>query len=305
MDYHDLFLFIRVVDKGSYVAAAKELEMPTSTLSRRIQQLEDSLGYKLLYRSARKLSLTEAGTLFYNRCHPLYDDLVDVTANIDGELASPQGNLKITAPVSLANALLNPWFFEFMRLHPGINLELLLVNRNIDLKEEGVDIAFRIGDITIPDWISRPLFRSRFCLCASPDFLDRHGQPSAPDALGAFPLIASRRSATWIFTDAAGEQHRVDLQPRLKYDELRAAADAAEAGIGIANLPHYVVGDALDTGRLVALLPDFRPESRDVQMLYPHRKYLPAKVRLFISFIMDKLEAERERLNTDRSSGAS
>lgn len=297
MDYHDLFLFIRVVDKGSYVAAAKELEMPTSTLSRRIQQLEESLGYKLLYRSARKLSLTEAGRLFYNRCHPLYEDLVDVTANIDGELASPQGNLKITAPVSLANALLNPWFFEFMRLHPGINLELLLVNRNIDLKEEGIDIAFRIGEITIPDWISRPLFMSRFCLCASPEFVEKQGQPETPGELEKFPLIASRRSSKWVFTDAAGGTHQVDLKPRLKYDELRTAADAAEVGIGIVNLPQYVVNDALSAGRLVPLLPDYQPEGRDVQMLYPHRKYLPAKVRIFVDFILDKARGYRDGMN--------
>ncbi|MFC6670464.1 LysR family transcriptional regulator [Marinobacterium aestuariivivens] len=293
MDFQNLYLFVRVVERGSYIAAATELQIPTSTLSRRIQQLEEDLGYKLLYRSARKLSLTEAGRLFYNRCHSLYADLVDATSGIDSELTSPSGKLKITAPVSLANELLNPWFFEFMTEHPGIELDLMLLNRNIDLKDEGVDIAFRIGEIGIPDWISRPLFSSRFCLCASPDLVERLGMPASLEDLARYPIIASRRSPSWIFTDREGTSHELQIRPRLIFDELRTAADAVAAGIGIANLPHYVVDDALEKQRLVSLLPDYRPQSREVQMLYPHRKYLPAKVRLFIDFIMERIEGYR------------
>ena len=297
MDYQNLYLFVKVVDRGSYVAAAKELLMPTSTLSRRIQQLEDQLGYQLLYRSARKLSLTEAGALFYRRCQPLYEELVEATEGLDGELTSPSGNLKVTAPVSLANELLNPWFFEFMELHPGIDLDLMLINRNIDLKEEGVDIAFRIGEISIPDWVSRPLFQSRFSLCASPDLIAKLGHPERLDDLERFPLILSRRSPKWLFTDTSGMSHEYNGKARLQFDELRGAADAAEAGIGVANLPDYVVGEALTLGRLVTLLPQYRPQGREVHMVYPHRQYLPAKVRLFISFIMQKIEEEREAIS--------
>ena len=133
MDFHNLYLFVKVVDRGSYIAAATELKIPSSTLSRRIQQLEEQLGYQLLYRSSRKLSLTEAGALFYRRCQPLYEELADATQGLEGELTAPQGTLKITAPVSLANELLNAWFFEFMELYPKINIDLLLSNRNIDL----------------------------------------------------------------------------------------------------------------------------------------------------------------------------
>lgn len=293
MDYHNLYLFVKVIERGSYISAAQELDMPTSTLSRRIQQLEEQLGYQLLYRSARKLSLTEAGALFYRRCQPLYDELVEATEGLEGELTSPKGSLKVTAPISLANELLNPWFFEFMEQYPGIDLDLLLVNRNIDLKEEGIDIAFRIGEIKIPDWIARDMFTSNFSLCASPKIIAELGHPESLNDLNNFPLIVSRRSPEWSFHDTQGEVHQFRGKPRLTFDELRGAMEAAEAGIGIANLPDYVVGEALTMGRLVTVLPQYRPFEREVKMVYPHRQYLPAKVRLFISFIMEKVEAER------------
>lgn len=288
MNYQNLYLFVKVVERGSYVAAAKELAMPTSTLSRHIQQLEAQLGYQLLYRSARKLSLTEAGALFYRRCQPLYDELVEATEGLEGELESPRGRLKVTAPVSLANEKLNPLFFEFMERHPGIQLDLLLLNRNIDLKEEGVDIAFRIGDIHVPDWVSRPLFTSRFSLCASPELIARMGHPETLEALHEYPLLMSRRAPFWTFTDSQGKDHEFSGETRLTYDELRGAADAAERGIGVACLPDYIVGDAIAEGRLITLLPLWLPRGRKVHMLYPHRQYLPVKVRLFVDFIVAK-----------------
>lgn len=297
MDYQNLYLFVKIIERGSYTAAADELQMPTSTLSRKIQQLEEQLGYQLLYRSARKLSLTEAGALFYRRCQPLYDELVEATEGLEGELTSPRGNLKVTAPVSIANEVFNPWIFEFMELYPGIDLDLMLINRNIDLKEEGVDIAFRVGEIKIPDWVSRPLFTSRFSLCASPDLIAKHGHPQTLADLDQFPLILSRRSPKWNFTDRTGGEHEFIGKARLTYDELRGALEAAVMGIGVANLPDYVVGESLTMGRLITLLPQFEPLGREVHMVYPHRQYLPAKVRLFISFIMQKVDEERSAIS--------
>ncbi|GAA6169470.1 LysR family transcriptional regulator [Sessilibacter corallicola] len=297
MDYHNLYLFVKIIQKGSYIAAADELNIPTSTLSRRVQQLEEQFGYQLLYRSARKLSLTEAGALFYRRCQPLYEELIEATEGLEGELTSPKGTLKVTAPISLANELLNPWFFEFMKQYPGINLDLLLVNRNIDVKEEGVDVAFRIGEIHIPDWIVRNLFTSKFTLCCSPGLIRELGHPQSLEDLHQYPLIQSRRSKRWQFYDHNGAEHLFVGEPRFIFDELRGAVEAAEAGIGVSNLPDYVIGDALTAGRLITLLPQLHPADREVKMVYPHRKYLPAKVRLFIEFIMKKVEQERDNLS--------
>ncbi len=297
MDYHNLFIFIKVMEKGSFLGASRALGMPTSTVSRRVQSLEESLGYRLLHRSARKLALTEAGELFYRRCQPLFAELEHATKSLDGELTSPSGELRITAPVSLSNELLDPWFFEFMEKYPKIRLELMLVNRNIDLMDEGVDIAFRIGEIKLKDWISRSLFHSRFTLCASPAFIEKNGELEHPSELAGLPLVIPRRSPIWHFHHTGGEQISIGGESRVRVDELSTAAKAVVNGLGVGNLPNYVVDDLLKSGQLVRLLPEWEPSGREVQMLYPHRKYLPNKVRLFVEFIMEKVEQYRLTLN--------
>ena len=158
-----------MVERGSFLSASEALSVPTSTVSRKVQQLEKDLGYKLMHRSARKMVLTEAGVKFYNRCQPLFNELESAAKELDDELAEPSGLLRVTAPVSLTNDLLAEWFFKFMERFPRINLELIVVNRNIDLVEEGIDVAFRIGDVRMPNWISRPLLESSFSVCASED----------------------------------------------------------------------------------------------------------------------------------------
>jgi len=288
VDFQNLYFFVKVVAKGSFVAAAKELRVPTSTLSRRIQQLEQQLGYQLLYRSARRLSLSEAGSLFYRRCQPLFEGLENATDELAGELTAPKGRLKITAPISLANNLLNPWLFEFIQLHPGIELDLLVDNRNVDLKNEGVDLAFRIGDVRIPDWISRPSLQAYFKLCAAPDLLARFAPPTNLAELAQLPLLISRRIPTWIFMDGNGQAQEFNGHARITYDELAIALEAAVRGLGVANLPDYVADAALADGRLQLLMPGWRPVGRPVHLVYPHREFLPTKVRLLIDFMLSK-----------------
>lgn len=293
MNFDDLFLFVRVIERGSFAQAALELAMPSSTLSRRIQQLEQRLGYQLMYRSARKLSLTEAGTLFFNRCQPLFDALQASTAEVSGELTAPKGRLKVTAPVNLAKTLLNPWLFAFMERYPAIEVDLVLTNGNIDLKEEGIDVAFRIGDVRIQDWVSRKLLTSQFTLCAAPTLIERCGRPESLAQLEQMPLLISRRIPTWQLTDHKGKTHRFTGQPRLLYDELQVAVDAAVAGLGVANLPSYACQQALDQGRLEAILPALKPAGREVHIVYPHRQFLATKARLFIDFFMAASEQYR------------
>lgn len=297
MNYQDLFIFTKVLEKGSFLAASRALAMPTSTVSRRVQQLEDSLGYQLLHRSARKLALTEAGERFYRRCQPLFSELELATQALDGELKSPSGELRITAPVSLSNEVLSPWFFEFMQQYPGIRLEMILANRNIDLIDEGIDIAFRIGEAKMKDWVGRELFHAAFSLCASPEFIARYGQPQHPADLDALPLVISRRSRQWRFLHPELGAYTLEGESTVRVDELSTSVKAVKAGLGVGNLPHYVISDSLKRGDVVRLLPGWAPAGRDVLMLYPHRKYLPAKVRLCIEFLMAKVEQNRALLS--------
>ncbi|MEH6626687.1 MAG: LysR family transcriptional regulator [Motiliproteus sp.] len=296
MDYQNLYLFIKVIEKGSFLAAANSLSIPNSTLSRRIQQLEENLGYKLLHRSARKLTLTEAGELFLRRCQPLYAELEAATLELDGELTAPAGELRITAPVSLSSELLDSWFFSFMQLYPNIRLELTLSNKNIDLKAEGIDIAFRIGEVKIKDWVSRNLFHSNYSVCASPTFIENYGEPESPQELSDFPLIVPSRTQIWRFENESGEQQTIITEPRIRVDELHTATKAVIAGLGIGNMPHYSIREHLKTGEVVPILKDWTSMGKEVQMLYPHRKYLPAKARLFIEYILGKVRHYQETL---------
>ncbi|WP_290699504.1 LysR family transcriptional regulator [Amphritea sp.] len=290
MNYQDLYIFLKVVERGSFLSASESLSVPTSTVSRKVQQLEHDLGYKLMHRSARKMVLTEAGEKFHNRCQPLFTELEFAAKELDDELAEPSGLLRVTAPVSLTNDLLAEWFFKFMERFPRINLELIVVNRNIDLVEEGVDVAFRIGDVHMQNWISRPLMESSFSVCASDDYLSRRGIPKHPEELYQHTLIVSRRTPVWNFNGPLGEKVKIAGQVRLKVDELNLAARAAENGLGIVNLPDYVVEKLISAGRLTKLMPSWQPHPRDVHMLYPERKYIPGKARLFIEFIMSQAQ---------------
>lgn len=290
MNYQDLYVFIKVVERGSFIRASELLDMPTSTVSRKVMQLEKNVGYRLMHRSSRKIVLTEAGEKFYNRCQPLYTELEHTAVQLDDELADPRGLLRVTAPVSLTNDLMADWFFQFMEQFPRIQLELIIVNRNIDLVEEGVDVAFRIGDIRLTNWISRRLMESSFSLCASEEYLRRRGVPQHPEELYQHTLIVPRRTPVWYFEGADGEEVQVDGAARLKVDELKLAARAAEAGLGIVNLPDYVLAEALREGRLTRLMLQWKSRSREVHMLYPDRQYIPGKVRLFIEFIMSRFE---------------
>lgn len=291
MNYQDLFIFLKVIEQGTFIGAAAVLDMPTSTVSRKVMQLEKDVGYRLMLRNARKMVLTEAGEKLFNRCQPLFCELENTTLKLNDELAEPSGSLKVTAPVSLTNELLAEWFFQFMECFPRIQLDLMVVNRNIDLVEEGVDIAFRIGDIRLQNWISRSVMESTFSLCASEDYLKRRGEPQHPDELYQHTLIVPKRTQIWHLVGPNGEEVHIDCVARLKVDELKLAARAAESGLGIVNLPDYVVAEALENGRLKRVLPNWESRSRKVHILYQERKYIPGKVRLFIEFIMARFNS--------------
>lgn len=290
MNYQNLFIFLNVIEQGSFIGAAAMLKMPTSTVSRKVMQLEKDVGYKLMHRNARMMVLTEAGEKFYNRCQPLYSELAHVATELNDELAEPSGLLKVTAPVSLTNDLLAEYFFQFMEHYPRIQLDLMLVNRNLDLMGEGVDVAFRIGDIKLQNWVSRPLMESTFSLCASEDYIKRRGEPIHPQELYQHTLIVPRNTSVWHFEGHDGEKVKVDCVARLKTDELKVAYRAAEFGLGIVNLPDYVVLKSLKSGRLKRLMPNWKSRSRKVHMLYQERKYIPVKVQMFIEFIMARLQ---------------
>ena len=285
MNYQDLYFFIKVVEKGSIVAASRYLNVPTSTLSRRIQAFEDDLGYKLIHRSAKKFGLTESGQRLFGSVAHTLQDLETRIEDVNSELSSLSGDIKVTAPVSLGHHYVKEWVFEFMQANPRITVEMFLSNENVDLVKNSIDIAFRLGNVTLNDWVSRPLFRSGLVLCAAPALVQRLGQPEFPADLHRAPLIVLKRTPVWRFHKGDDAEILVP-KPYLRTDEIQFALDAACRGIGIACLPRYVAADALQAGELVELLPEWQMEERQVNVIYPHRESLPVKTRAFIDFVV-------------------
>ncbi len=289
MNYQDLYYFIKVVEKGSLVAAARYLDIPTSTLSRRLQAFEQQLGYKLVHRSSKKFGLTESGQRFFNSLSPVMTELETRSEDVNSELSSLSGDIKITAPLTLGHHYVKPWVFEFMEINPRVSVEMFLSNQNEDLVKNSIDIAFRLGKVTLNDWISRPLMETEMVVVASPGLLQRHPQPQSPEDLSELPLVVLKRSAFWRFHGPDG--HAVTFTPHahLRTDEIGFAVDAVKQNLGACCMPRYVVADELESGELVQLLPDWSMEGRTMHMLYPHRENLPAKTRALIEFVMDKV----------------
>ncbi|WP_221794163.1 LysR family transcriptional regulator [Oceanobacter mangrovi] len=289
MNYQDLYLFIKVVEKGSLVAASRFLNIPTSTLSRRLQTFETELGYKLIHRSAKTFGLTEAGQRLYQTLSSTLHQLETQVEDVNSELSSLSGDIKITAPVTFGHHFVKQWVMEFMRENPRITVEIFLSNENVDLARNSIDIAFRLGRVTLNNWISRPLFQTRIVACASVGFIEQYGMPERPSELAALPLVALKRLPVWRFHNDAGDSETISPRPQLRTDEIRFAVDAVLEGIGACCLPEYTVRDALQSGQLVELMPAWHCEDRPANMLYPHRENLPLKTRTFIDFVMNKV----------------
>ncbi|MGB2131761.1 MAG: LysR family transcriptional regulator [Marinobacterium sp.] len=290
MNYQDLYYFIKVVEKGSLVAAARYLDIPTSTLSRRLQAFEQQLGYKLVHRSSKKFGLTESGQRFYGSLAPVMSELEMRSEDVNSELSSLSGDIKITAPLTLGHHYVKEWVFEFMEVNPRVSVEMFLSNQNVDLVKNSIDIAFRLGKVTLNDWVSRPLMDTEMVVVAAPALLNRYPQPGQPEDLAKLPLVVLKRSAFWRFQDREG--HAVTFTPhaQLRTDEIRFAVDAVKRNLGACCMPRYVVADELARGELVQLLPEWSMEGRTMHMLYPHRDSLPAKTRALIEFVMEKVK---------------
>lgn len=294
MNYQDLYYFIKVVEKGSLVSAARYLDIPTSTLSRRLQAFEQQLGYKLVHRSSKKFGLTESGQRFFNSLSPVMTELEMRSEDVNSELSSLSGDIKITAPLTLGHHYVKPWVFEFMEINPRVSVEMFLSNQNVDLVKNSIDIAFRLGKVTLNDWISRPLMETEMVVVATPELMQRHPKPQRPEELAELPLVVLKRSAFWRFQDPDG--HAVTFTPHahLRTDEIRFAVDAVKQNLGACCMPRYVVSEELESGELIQLLPDWSMEGRTMHMLYPHRENLPVKTRALIEFVMDKVAQAKE-----------
>ena len=280
--------FVQVVEQGSFVAAADRLGVSTSSLSRQIADLEQHLGARLLNRTTRRLSLTESGQAFYERAVSLLNDLAEAESIAGQSTVEPRGTLRLTCSHNMAEKRVAPAVAAFVERYPQMKFEVVVADRLIDLVEEGFDLAIRVGQVGSDRLVARRLGSMQLIACASAQYLQRNGSPAVPQDLAAHNVLTYAYASTprnLRFTDAAGQSHDVRVTGSLHANSGEALAAAAIAGLGIVCEPDFIVGDALVAGRLQRVLPGFDATRGDIWAVYPSRRHLSSKVRLFVDHI--------------------
>jgi DNA-binding transcriptional LysR family regulator len=281
--------FVAVVDAGSFVRAADALDLSKTAVSRLVSDLETRLGTRLLHRTTRKLSLTPEGEVFHERCRQLLDGVAEAEAELSTHAGEAIGQLRINVPVTFGLLHLAPLWPAFMALHPKVTLDVTLSDRLVDLFDEGYDLAVRIARLQTSSLVSRPIGSTRLILCASAEYLRRHGAPAHPSDLAQHAVMAYTLLSTgdqWIFDGPEGPVS-VKVAPRLRSNSGDTCCAAALRHQGIVLQPSFLVGTHLASGALVELLPAYRSIELGIHAVYPSRKHLTPKVRALIDFLVD------------------
>lgn len=284
--------FVAVVEAGGFSAAARHLRTPLATVSRKVSELEDHLGIQLLTRTTRKVALTEIGQHHFEICRRLLEELHEAERIASGEYRAPRGELVVAAPNGLGTVYLTPIVTDFLAAYPDVDIDLRLADRVINLPDEGVDIALRIGELADSSLIAIRLGVLRQVVCASPAYLAEHGAPLAPDDLRAHPCVtftALGARQEWAFR-LGGEVTRVPVRSRLSVSAADAAADAAGAGLGLTRLLCYQASPAITEKRLALVMREFEPEPTPVSFVYPGGRRMPQKLKAFIDFVTPRMK---------------
>lgn len=283
-----MLAFARVVETGSFSKAARDLGVSKSAVSKQISRLEDRLGVRLLNRTTRRHSLTEAGTSFYEGCQRMLAEADSAEAAVSHLASGPRGTLKVNAPMSFGVHHLGPALADFLVTYPELSVDMVLNDRLVDLVEEGFDVGLRIGKLADSSLIARRLAPCRHVLCAAPSYLSSRPAPVHPDDLKAHCCLHYSYLSvgqTWRFTGPEGTR-KVTVVGRLRINNGDLLKDAAVEGLGIALLPSFIIGEELRAGRLVPVMVDWRPSlDSAIHAVYPASRNLSPKVRVFIDFL--------------------
>lgn len=282
MDLNELLVFTRVVQAGSFTAAARLLKMPKSSVSRKVSDLEERIGARLLHRTTRKLGLTDAGRIYFERAAPIVSDIEQVDQAVAELQATPRGLLRVTAPLSFE--LLGPMVASFLERNPDVQIDLVCTDRVVNLVEEGFDVAVRAGHLADSTLIARRLGVLRSVLVAAPSYLKRHPRLKSPTDLEKHPCITFGSIPTpTSWTLHFGEKKvEVRISARMSTNDMELMRDAARAGIGIALLGEHFCAADFRKGRLKRVLADWCSEETPVHAVYPTARHLSPKVAAFV-----------------------
>lgn len=288
-DLNPLLVFVHVVQAGSFSEAARRMNMPKSTVSRKVSELEERVGGRLVQRTTRKLGLTDAGRVLFERIAPAMSELEEAEQAVAGLHGAPRGLLRVAVPLSVR--ILGPIVAEYLERYPEVEVEMVCSDRRVDLVEERFDVAVRAGALADSTLVARSLGTAKAMLVAAPSYCKRHGTPKAPAELGDHACIAFGGGATphvWIL-ESAGKRVEVRVRPRLTVNDLEIVREAVLAGVGIAWLPQLVCADDLRKRRLRHLLVDWCLAEIPVHVLYPTRRHLSPKVVAFVDLVAKRI----------------
>jgi DNA-binding transcriptional LysR family regulator len=297
-DLNDMLFFAEVVDRGGFAAAGRALHIPKSRLSRRIAELEERLGVRLLQRTTRKLSLTQAGEIYHRHCVAMREQAEAADEAVARVHDEPRGTVRVTCPVTLAQTTFGPLMPRFLAAHPQVRIEMQVTNRVVDLVQEGVDVALRVRE-SLDDsgtLVIKNLGPTESVLVASPQLLQRFGQPTDVEGLRNLPTVAMSAAdgrGTWHLLGPRGAAFALEHRPVYTADDLLTLKLAVVQGTGMCVLPDYLCSEELHQGTLVPVLPGWGPRSARVLAVFPSRRGMVPAVRRLLDFLGENVVGER------------
>lgn len=306
-------VFVAAVDAGSFAAAARRFGLSAAMAGKYVSAIEAELNARLLQRTTRRLSLTDVGQTYYERCKRILEAYDEANREVSDSQHVARGKLRIAAPVTFGAMHLGDVVAKYLAAHPQVDIEVSLSDRYVDLLETGVDLAVRIGRLPDSGLVARRLAPCRMVVCASPAYLKRHGTPRSPADLRQAPRLTFSEavsSGDWTLFDAQGRAHVIDGPCRMAANNTQMLLAAALAGAGIAYGPTFVFGEQIALGKLVALLPAYRASELAIQAVYPSTRHVPLKVRHFLDHLAaafgdeppwDRAAGSRSRARRPRS----
>lgn len=280
--------FVAVAETGSFTAAAKRLEISVAQVSRQISALESRLATKLFYRTTRKVTVTEAGQVYYQHCRQVLDGLEEAERTLTNMQRTPRGKLKITAPTTYGENRIAPLLNDFIRLYPELKLDCHFTNQRVDLIDNGYDLAIRLGKLEDSSLMAKRLASRRQYVCASPTYLAANGEPHLLSELEQHNCLRGTLEY-WRFQEN-GQERNIKVSGNIHFNSGQSLADAALKGLGIAQLPDYYVSEHIDAGTLVEILTNHQPADEGIWALYPQNRHLSPKVRMLVDFLAEQLD---------------
>lgn len=291
-----LSLFTAAVEEGSLAAAGRRFGLTPAVAGKHVSALESQLGVRLLQRTTRRLSLTDAGHAFLPRCRRILAEFDEAKREAGDGQQQVTGRLRVAAPTEFAVARLGEVIARFAMAHPAAQVDVCLDDRYIDLLSQEIDVAIRIGRLADPNLVIRKLGSCRLVFCASPAFIATHGMPQHPSALNSLPRLAFSQSVSphdWSLWDAQGTLHAVSGPSAVCANNVQLLAEVAAAGAGVAYGPDFVFASKLASGALVRVLEDWQTPSLEIQAVYPAARFIPQKVRCFVDLLAEVMREER------------